>query len=128
MVLDAATGNDRKLLCLLGFARACPVAPASSRIERRDLEFAVRVEHLHRDGIAAALDRNVGTRVVNADLAQDHLVEEGREMRIAQPYLPRGGVDLEAEGGLQEAERGGGRPRLRRAGDRIERRPAPAGA
>jgi hypothetical protein len=53
---------------------------------------------VQRHVIRLAVDRDVGTRVVKAEVAQDHVVEEGRKMRIAQPDVPRDRVELEAEG------------------------------
>src|SRR5882724_1315100 len=47
-------------------------------------------------------------------------------MRVAQAYLVRSGLELETERSLNQRERCGAGPGLRRAGNGIQRRAAPA--
>src|SRR5688572_17981099 len=68
----------------------------------------------------------VYARSTDLKIAQDHLVEKIRQSWIAQVNLVRLRPKLQAERRLNQRERRRGGPGLRRTGDRIERRPAPA--
>ena len=68
---------------------------------------------MQRYGVAAAMNRHIGPGVGDGEVAQDDLVDERREVGIAQPDVPGDRIELQPERGLQQAERSRGRPRLR---------------
>src|SRR3954451_19977182 len=102
-----------------------PSGAPLARQHDRDLNLATRAQHLQRHVVAMAADAQVHAGLAQAQIAQDHLVQKRRQMRIAQPDLAARHVELDAQRRLQQRERGCARPGLRRAGDRIERRAAP---
>ena len=71
----------------------------------RHLNMAARPHHLERYFIAVAANPQVDAGRPEPQVAQQHLIEEFRQMRIAQTDLAARGIEFEAEGGFQQAER-----------------------
>src|SRR5262245_45972034 len=105
-----------------------PPPVGRSAVDDRDLELPAPLQDLHRYVVGVAAHLEVDARLLELKIAQHHLVQERGQVRVAQPDLVRGRIELEPERRLDQRERGGARPRLRRAGDRIVRGPAPAAA
>src|SRR5436305_14939929 len=71
-------------------------------------------------------DLQVHVRLADLKIAQDHLVEKGRQSRVAQVDLVRSRLELQAERCLNQRERRRAGPGLRCTGNGVERWPAPA--
>jgi hypothetical protein len=84
------------------------------------LRVAVPAEEGDGDGVLLAAEEEVEAAVADLQALDLEPVEEGGEARAAQEDLAVGGVDLKAEAGLQQRDRGAGGPGLRGAGDRVE--------
>ena len=67
-------------------------------------------------------------RLAKTKVAKRHFLEERRQPRLAQQDFVAVRIEFESEGRLQERKRRARGPGLRRAGDRIKRRPALASA
>ena len=108
----------------LPFARG--LDPCGSPVQGRDQHLAFAPNDADRDLIAMAMQREIDARSGQAQITDRHFVDEGRQPRIAQPDFAVSRIEFEPERGLHQREGGRGGPCLRRAGDRIERRPTPA--
>src|SRR5204862_5303721 len=75
--------------------------------------------------LAMAAQTQVDAGWSKLEVAQYDLVQKRRQARIAQTDLAARGIEFEAERCLQHGESRTARPRLRRAGNRIEHRAAP---
>src|SRR5690348_12255350 len=65
-------------------------------------------------------DPQIDAGFAKPQLAQDHLIEERGQFRIAQPDLRPVGIEFEPERSLEQRKRRCARPGLWRAGDRIK--------
>src|SRR3569832_707322 len=90
----------------------------------RDLNLSAPAQHLQRNIVSVSPHLEINGRCAQLQVAQDHLVEEFREMRIYQPDLAFDGVELQSQCGLEQGKRRRAGPSLRRAGYRIKRRAA----
>ncbi len=99
---------------------------AGGAVHDRHLQLAVTLQDLHRHVVGMATDLEIDARLLELQVAQHDMVEEGGQARIVQADLVGHGIELQPERGLDQRERRGARPGLRRAGNRIERRPAAA--
>src|SRR4051794_4917042 len=126
---DAATVNPATIAALRTNHPAVRIKPSSQAPlacqHDRDLDLAARAQDLQRDVVAVTTDAQIHAGIAQSQIAQDHLVQERRQMRIAQANLAARDVELDAERCLQQREWRRAGPGLRRAGDRIERRAAP---
>src|SRR5579862_8096925 len=86
-------------------------------------DIAADARRIERYRVFVAPHPQIDARGTEPQIAQDHLVQKRRQARIAQPDLALERIELQAERGFQQRERRGAGPGLRRAGDRIERRP-----
>src|SRR6266481_9944441 len=99
----------------------------SARRNDRNLQpGAARPQDLERNVVPVAADLDVDARTAELQIAQRHLIEERRQPRIAETHFVMSRIEFQSQGCLDQRERGGARPGLRRAGDGIERRPAVA--
>src|SRR5262249_33903607 len=88
----------------------------------RDADIASDARRIERHGFAVAAYVQIGAGRSELQVAQRHLVEKFRQARISQPDFARERVEFQTERSFKQRERRGARPRLRRAGHRIERR------
>src|SRR5215203_1229267 len=95
--------------------------PLSMRQDDRHLNLAAGAYHLERHLAAVAANPKVDTGGAEPQITQHHFVEKSRQPRVAQADLAAPDVEFQTEGSLQQAERRGTGPGLRRAGDGIER-------
>src|ERR1051326_8411569 len=106
---------------------AAPRASAGGASNQADLHVAGPATDPQRNlAVGLAMDHEVCARISELEVRQRDLLEERRQAGIAQANLVAGDVELEAERGLHNPERRAAGPGLRRAGDRVERRPAAA--
>src|ERR1700722_13396992 len=68
-------------------------------------------------------DPKIGARNAQSQIAEYHLVEEGRQAWVMQANFSAIGIEFETERRLEQGERRRARPGLRRTCDRIQRRP-----
>src|SRR5262245_58633873 len=68
------------------------------------------------------MGHDVHARLAKPQIAEQHGIKKGWEVRIPEADLVMCWIELEPKGGLQHQERCRARPGLRRAGDRVERR------
>src|SRR6478672_8204071 len=108
--------------------RSALVGAGVAAEDDRDLDIAAPLENFDRDVVGVAAHLEVDARVLEVQVAQHHFVQERRQARIVQPDFVRGGIELQAERGLDQREGRGAGPGLRRAGDGVERRAAAAAA
>src|SRR5215475_4809224 len=97
-------------------------------VHDRDANGPLAAQELDRNAIAVAAGDQIDTALTEPQVAQLDLVEERGQARIGEADFAALRVKFEPERGLQEQERGGACPRLRRTSDRIERRTPPAPA
>ncbi len=98
--------------------------PLLVRQHDRHLNLAAPAQNLERHVIAVTGNAKVDRRGPELQLAQDHLVEESRQPRIAQPDFAARHIELEPQCRFQQREGRRAGPGLRRTGYGIERRPA----
>src|SRR5450432_4162996 len=98
--------------------------PRSMRENDRHLDLAARPQNFQRHVIAVATDPEIDARGTELQVAQEHLVKECRQARVAQANFAALGVEFETECCFQQREWRRACPGLRRASDRIERRAA----
>src|SRR6476620_448388 len=91
----------------------------------RHLNLAARSHHLERYFIAVTANSQVDAGRPEPQVAQQHFVEEVRQVRIAQTDLAASCIEFETEGCFQQAERRRAGPGLWRASDRIKHRSTP---
>ena len=65
---------------------------------------------------------DVDAAVAERQLAQRHVVDEVGQHRLVEDHVVVLRIEADPEAGAQQRERRGGRPGLRRAGDRVEGR------
>src|SRR5262245_40991616 len=92
----------------------------SMRQHDRHLDLAARAQHLERDLPVMAAKPQVDAGCAELEVAQHHLMQEFRQLRIAQADFAARRVKLQAKGCFQHGECRAARPGLRRAGDRIK--------
>ena len=80
-------------------------------------------QNVDRNIRSVALQEDIDTGFANAERANDDPIQKVRQRRSPKADLLRVEIELEAQTGLQQRQRRSARPGLRRAGDRIERRP-----
>lgn len=97
-----------------------PARPPSEHDFHFGVAFAA--EEVHRDARGVTAEHEVELALADAQAAHAEPVEELRQARPAQDHGGRGGVDLDAQAGLEERERRARGPGLRRAGDGVEGR------
>src|SRR5262249_51412420 len=111
-------------------ARRLEMAPAGSLSAEynRDLHLSSPLEDFDRHFVGVTAHLEVDARLLELQIAQRQFIQERRQARVAQADCVRGWIELQPERGLDQRERRGARPGLRRASDRIVGRPASAAA
>src|SRR5204862_1508018 len=71
----------------------------------RHLNLAARSHHLERRFIAVAANPQIDAGGREPQIAQQHLVEKFRQVRIAKTDFAARGIEFEAERRFQQAER-----------------------
>src|SRR4030095_5038811 len=87
-----------------------------------NIDISLRSQHFQGRAVSVPANDGVNAAIACRESFQHHLIQEIRQPRVLESDLPVPRALLKAEAGLKRGEERPGRPGLRRAGDRIERR------
>src|ERR1700683_5747970 len=83
----------------------------------RHLDIAADPGSIEGDGILMTAHPQIHAGGAKLQIAQDHLVEKRRQLRVAQADFALERIELQPQRSFKQRERGCARPSLRRAGD-----------
>src|SRR5271170_7863481 len=89
--------------------------------DARHLDIAADPGGIEGDGILVTAHPQIHAGGAKLQIAQDHLVEKRRQLRVAQADFALERIELQPQRSFKQRERGRARPSLRRAGDGVER-------
>src|SRR5436309_13548687 len=106
------------------YRAARPPASCDGRLlHHRHLDRPRPPEHVDTDVVFVPLDDEVDRGLPYPQMAEAHHFQERRQGRLAEAHARARAVDREPEARLEQHEGRPGRPGLRRARHRVERRP-----